>query len=145
MRDDMLFFAYPALALLLASSPSHAAQNVSFDNPTHMTSHIHDVGKACNVNRTRLAPDSNQLQGDCGYLAWCDPSTNTCKVNGCRTDEYPFGYNNIDKKVSCLPLCPYSNSSRHCSPSRMHRYGLRDAAVASSAPTNSASAWTRTQ
>lgn len=86
------------LASLLCSFTS-AAQVLSSSNPTHRTSHIHDVGKACNVNVTRLTPDSNQLQGDCGYLAWCDPTTNTCRANGCRSDDFPFAYNNIDRKI----------------------------------------------
>lgn len=48
-------------------------------------------GRACSVSNNRLAPDTNQFLSDCGYAAWCDPSTNTCQKNGCRKDEYPFG------------------------------------------------------
>lgn len=49
------------------------------------------LGRPCSVENNRLAPDTNQFLGDCGYAAWCDPSSNTCKKNGCRKDEYPFG------------------------------------------------------
>lgn len=64
------------------------------------------VGSPCNPNNTRLLVDNNQLQSECGYLAWCDAGDLTCKVRGCRRDEWPFGFN---KKARDLwpPKCGY--------------------------------------
>jgi hypothetical protein len=62
------------------------------------------VGTACNPNNTRLLLDNNQLKSDCGYVAWCDTSDNTCKARGCRRDEYPFGYNTVERSL-WPPLC----------------------------------------
>ena len=68
------------------------------------------VGTPCNPNNTRMLVDNNQLRTDCGYLAWCDPTDNTCKVRGCRRDEWPFGFN---RKVRELwpPKC---NAGQFC-------------------------------
>ncbi|KAK0552357.1 hypothetical protein OC845_001732 [Tilletia horrida] len=50
------------------------------------------LGKPCSTANNRLALDTNQFLSDCGYTAYCDPNTSTCVKNGCRRDEYPFGF-----------------------------------------------------
>ncbi|UZJ57378.1 hypothetical protein CBS101457_006698 [Exobasidium rhododendri] len=63
------------------------------------------VGASCNPNNTRLLVDNNQLRSDCGYLAWCDATDDTCKVRGCRRSEWPFGFNKVSRHL-WPPLCP---------------------------------------
>lgn len=64
------------------------------------------VGNNCNPNNTRLLVDNNQLKSDCGYVGWCDPSDRICKVRGCRRDEWPFGFNKVDRSL-WPPLCSH--------------------------------------
>ncbi|KAK0549560.1 hypothetical protein OC846_004023 [Tilletia horrida] len=60
------------------------------------------LGKPCSTANNRLALDTNQFLSDCGYTAYCDPNTSTCVKNGCRRDEYPFGFK---RKCDWPPLC----------------------------------------
>ncbi|CAD6956406.1 unnamed protein product [Tilletia controversa] len=60
------------------------------------------LGQPCSLGSNRLALDTNQFLSDCGYTAFCDPGTNTCRPNQCRRDEYPFGYK---RKCEWPPLC----------------------------------------
>ncbi|KDN45448.1 hypothetical protein K437DRAFT_247105 [Tilletiaria anomala UBC 951] len=59
------------------------------------------AGKSCSITRNRLAQDTNQFISDCGYTAYCG-TDNVCHPNGCRRDEYPFGYKS---KSEWPPMC----------------------------------------
>ena len=81
----------------------------SDDNPFDRT------GKACQVNNTLLLTASNQLMTDCGYLAWCDPTSSKCEARGCRREEYPFGFSKIERskwppKCDSHQFCPDEGS-----------------------------------
>ncbi|PWN48555.1 hypothetical protein IE53DRAFT_304675, partial [Violaceomyces palustris] len=60
------------------------------------------VGQPCSQSNNRLTFDTNQFRSDCGYTAWCD-TDGICKPNGCRKDDFPFGYRS---RKDWPPLCP---------------------------------------
>lgn len=81
------------------------------------------VGNTCNPNNTRLLLDNNQLRSDCGYVGWCDTSNNVCKVRGCRKDEWPFGFNLVERHL-WPPLCPSTQFCPDEGSSCMNKVGL---------------------
>ncbi|KAL9937376.1 hypothetical protein V8E36_003785 [Tilletia maclaganii] len=91
----------PQLALLLASTFSSTFFTFAQDTTCPPTN-PEILGRACSLANNRLALDTNQFLSDCGYTAFCDPATNTCQPNGCRRDEYPFGYK---RRCEWPPLC----------------------------------------
>ncbi|KAE8215596.1 hypothetical protein CF327_g1121 [Tilletia walkeri] len=104
-------------AVLLMLIVSVHAQQQDEDCPP---SNPEILGRACSLANNRLAVDTNQFLSDCGYTAFCDPATNTCRPNQCRRDEYPFGYKRKcewpalcedgffcpDESSGCLPVQP---------------------------------------
>ncbi|PWN38406.1 uncharacterized protein FA14DRAFT_115984, partial [Meira miltonrushii] len=56
-------------------------------------------GSVCNVSNSLLLTASNQLMTDCGYLAWCDPTTSKCAARGCRREDYPFGFSTVERSL----------------------------------------------
>ncbi|CEH13190.1 hypothetical protein CBOM_01128 [Ceraceosorus bombacis] len=92
----MLAVALP----LLATRPARATLTAGVQYPL-----------TCDPINTRLAPDTNQLVSDCGYVAWCDASSlvegrGTCRPNGCRRDTFPFGYGNGTTRDDWPRMCP---------------------------------------
>lgn len=107
----LLFSSLMASFVQLAQAQSN---NTTSDNSNN-DNIFNKVGNPCQVNQTLLLTASNQLMSDCGYLAWCDPSSNTCAARGCRREEYPFGYSKVErsqwpKKCDSHQFCPDEGS-----------------------------------
>jgi hypothetical protein len=106
----VLVFVF-ALTLAFFGQAVKAQSNDSTSNDNQFDK----TGSACQVNHTLLLTASNQLMTDCGYLAWCDPTTNTCAARGCRREEYPFGYSKVERskwpqKCDSHQFCPDEGS-----------------------------------
>jgi len=60
------------------------------------------LGGSCSQADTHL--DSGVLVTDCDATTYC-AANGTCLARGCRSDEYPYGYNNVDF-ADLPPRCP---------------------------------------
>ncbi|KAH9910951.1 hypothetical protein B0H21DRAFT_782468 [Amylocystis lapponica] len=49
-------------------------------------------GGACSLEHQRLEGGTYQFYTDCDSMTFCNSSTSTCDVRGCRKDIFPFGY-----------------------------------------------------
>lgn len=87
------------LTIMLSSLLLLCLGCITYANAAENATELPLVGNPCNPANTRLLVDNNQLTSDCGYVAWCDTSDNICKVRGCRKDEWPFGFNKVQRHL----------------------------------------------
>lgn len=57
---------------------------------------ILSTGEPCQESNNKLDPNSHKFLSDCGPIDFCNSTTQTCDLKGCRTDEFPFGYSSED-------------------------------------------------
>lgn len=84
----------PAVAsalLLLASGSSTLAARVG-------------EGQSCSTANNRIDINSGAFLTDCDAQTYCT-SAGTCAARGCRSDEYPYGYNGV-AFADLPPMCP---------------------------------------
>ncbi|KAG8741749.1 hypothetical protein FRC10_002527 [Ceratobasidium sp. 414] len=71
--------------------------SVLAQNPPRAT-----TGQPCNQARNRLNIETKRFSSDCDDMNYC-AADGTCKLKGCRRDEFPFGYRDPD---TFPPMCP---------------------------------------
>ncbi|KAH9809332.1 hypothetical protein DFH28DRAFT_989608 [Melampsora americana] len=54
------------------------------------------TGEPCREANNKLDPNTHKFISDCGPINFCNGTTQTCKLKGCRIDEFPFGYDSDD-------------------------------------------------
>ncbi|KAG8702847.1 hypothetical protein FRC08_003206 [Ceratobasidium sp. 394] len=60
------------------------------------------TGQPCDQARNRLNAETKRFSSDCDDQNYC-AADGTCKLKGCRRDEFPFGYRDPN---TFPPMCP---------------------------------------
>ncbi|EGG10207.1 uncharacterized protein MELLADRAFT_26925, partial [Melampsora larici-populina 98AG31] len=75
------------------------------------------TGEPCREANNKLDPNTHKFLSDCGPIDFCNGTTQTCELKGCRVDEFPFGYDSDDTLPEMCAdgyVCPDEESS--CQP-----------------------------
>lgn len=60
-------------------------------------------GENCSITDNRLQVGTYQFYSDCDTQTYCNATTSTCELKGCRINEFPFGYPQDDPNLP--PMC----------------------------------------
>lgn len=114
-----MIWLFPLTLVLFSWGPQAEAGDVNY-------------GHACNVGNQKLEYGTYQFQTDCDSTTFCN-SSSLCDHKGCRKDEFPFGYTNLedlpprcdvgyfcpDEEDQCLPVlavgspCQFNRDGEH--------------------------------
>lgn len=89
---------------MLLRAPSVAALLLLALQPATTFAARVGVGQACSTSNNRIDANSGAFLTDCDAQTYCT-SAGVCAARGCRSDEYPYGYNGVSF-ADLPPMCP---------------------------------------